>query len=66
MQLPSPAAFQLSPFKWRPLLRPACSVAVLPLVCTAFRRLLSGPSACLWPDVTFEADIAQVKPWICA
>ncbi|KAL4855758.1 Protein scribble [Chlorella vulgaris] len=33
---------------------------VLPLVCSTFRRLLSGPSACLWPDIVFDADTSQL------
>ncbi|KAL4421239.1 hypothetical protein ABPG75_010530 [Micractinium tetrahymenae] len=31
---------------------------VLPLVCRAFRRLLAGPSACLWASITYEADLS--------
>jgi hypothetical protein len=36
-----------------------CRAALLPLVCKSFRRLVSGPSASLWHDITFEADISQ-------
>ncbi|KAL4421674.1 hypothetical protein ABPG77_001215 [Micractinium sp. CCAP 211/92] len=31
---------------------------VLPLVCRAFRRLLAGPSACLWASIAFTADLS--------
>ncbi|KAI7835751.1 hypothetical protein COHA_010356 [Chlorella ohadii] len=31
---------------------------VLPLVCRAFRGLLAGPNAVLWPDLEFHADIS--------
>jgi hypothetical protein len=37
-----------------------CRAGVLPLVCSTFRRLLSGPSACLWPDIVFDADTSQL------
>ncbi len=31
---------------------------MLPLVCRAFRRLLAGPSACLWASIAFTADLS--------
>lgn len=33
-------------------------MAILPLVCAAFRRVLTGPSATVWPSITYEGDLA--------
>jgi hypothetical protein len=41
----------------RPVTHP-CRAGSLPAVCRSFRRLLRGPSACLWPDISFSADIS--------
>lgn len=35
-----------------------CSAGVLPLVCRAFRGLLAGPNAVVWPQLEFHADIS--------
>ena len=40
-------------------IKPCRRAGVLPLVCKAFRRVLSGPSARLWPAITFDADISH-------
>ena len=41
----------------RPVTHP-CRAGSLPAVCRSFRRLLRGPSSCLWPDISFSADIS--------
>lgn len=35
---------------------------MLPLVCSAFRRLLGGPSPTLYPSIEFVGDVSRAGP----